>query len=185
MAERTDTGERPLRALTGAARGIGAACARALAAEGFRVAVPYGISAEAAEKRAGELPEAFAVGADLADPARIDALVAELGARVGRVDRPVRLLRIRGARGELGSRRWQGRAFSSSSPTRMGASSRRSAAGRAEPEGWGPALAEPTRKQSPHVCVSASIPRGALPPSIGVAPSLRKGSGRHQLAGAW
>ncbi|HEY8493164.1 MAG TPA: 3-oxoacyl-ACP reductase family protein, partial [Myxococcota bacterium] len=69
-----------------AARGIGAACARALAAEGFRVAVHYGSSAEAAEKLASELPGAFAIGADLTDPAAIDALVAALDERAGRLD---------------------------------------------------------------------------------------------------
>lgn len=78
--------ERPVALVTGAARGIGAACARALAGEGFRIVVHYGSSAAAAEKLAGELPDAFAIGADLADPAAIDALVAALGERAGRVD---------------------------------------------------------------------------------------------------
>jgi len=78
--------ERPVALVTGAARGIGAACARALAGEGFRVVVHYGSSAEAAEKLAGELPDALAIGADLTNPAAIDALVAALGERAGRVD---------------------------------------------------------------------------------------------------
>jgi 3-oxoacyl-[acyl-carrier protein] reductase len=86
MAERSGTAARPVALVTGAARGIGAACARALAAEGLRVAVHYGTSAEAAGKLAGELPDAFAIGADLADPTQIDALVAALGERAGRVD---------------------------------------------------------------------------------------------------
>ena len=72
--------------MTGAARGIGAACARALAAEGFRVAIHYNASAEAAEKLVAELPEAFALRADLAVPAEVDALLETLGERVGRVD---------------------------------------------------------------------------------------------------
>jgi len=72
--------------VTGAARGIGAACARALAAEGFRVAIHYNASAEAAEKLVAELPEAFALRADLAVPAEVDALLETLGERVGRVD---------------------------------------------------------------------------------------------------
>jgi 3-oxoacyl-[acyl-carrier protein] reductase len=78
--------EKPVALVTGAARGIGAACARALAAEGFRVAIHYNGSADAAAKLAGELPDAFALRADLADPAAIDALLAEVGERAGRID---------------------------------------------------------------------------------------------------
>jgi 3-oxoacyl-[acyl-carrier protein] reductase len=78
--------ERPIALVTGAARGIGAACARALAAEGFRVAIHHNASAEAAEKLAGELPEAFALRADLAVPAQVEALLETLAERVGRVD---------------------------------------------------------------------------------------------------
>jgi 3-oxoacyl-[acyl-carrier protein] reductase len=72
--------------VTGAARGIGAACARALAGEGFQVAVHYGASREAAEKLASELPEAFAVGADLTDAAQVDGLVSGIAERTGRID---------------------------------------------------------------------------------------------------
>jgi 3-oxoacyl-[acyl-carrier protein] reductase len=78
--------ETPVALVTGAARGIGAACAKALAAEGFRVAVHYGRSADAAEKLAAALPGAFALRADLTEPAEVDALVAALGERAGRVD---------------------------------------------------------------------------------------------------
>ena len=72
--------------VTGAGKGIGAACCRALAEAGFQVAVHYRSSAAAAEELAAKLPEAFAVRADLAVPAEIDALVAELKERTGRVD---------------------------------------------------------------------------------------------------
>lgn len=72
--------------VTGAGKGIGAACCRALAEAGFQVAVHYRNSAAAAEELAAKLPEAFAVRADLAVPAEIDALVAELKDRTGRVD---------------------------------------------------------------------------------------------------
>jgi len=78
--------EKPVALVTGGARGIGAACCRALAAEGMRVAVHYCASGEAAGKLAGELPEAFALRADLAVPAEIDALVAALQERAGRLD---------------------------------------------------------------------------------------------------
>ncbi|RIK92081.1 MAG: 3-oxoacyl-ACP reductase [Proteobacteria bacterium] len=78
--------ERPVALVTGAARGIGAACARTLAGEGFRVVVHCNASAEAGEKLAGELPEAFALRADLADAAQVDALVEAIGERAGRLD---------------------------------------------------------------------------------------------------
>jgi len=78
--------DKPIALVTGGARGIGAACCRALAAEGMRVAVLHRRSAEAAEKLAGELPGAFALRADLALPADVEALVAALQQRAGRVD---------------------------------------------------------------------------------------------------
>jgi len=78
--------DRKLALVTGAGKGIGAACARALADAGFRVAVHYRSSAGAAEELAAKLPDAFALRADLAVPAEIDALVAELKERAGRVD---------------------------------------------------------------------------------------------------
>jgi 3-oxoacyl-[acyl-carrier protein] reductase len=72
--------------VTGATGGIGAACCRALAAEGLRVAVHYRSDAEAAGKLAAELPDAFTVHGDLVDPASIDALVAAIAERAGRLD---------------------------------------------------------------------------------------------------
>jgi 3-oxoacyl-[acyl-carrier protein] reductase len=78
--------EARLALVTGGGRGIGAACCRALAAAGFRVAVHYRSSAAEAEELAAKLPDAFALRADLAVPAELDALVAELKERAGRVD---------------------------------------------------------------------------------------------------
>ena len=78
--------DKPVALVTGGARGIGAACCRALAAEGLRVAVHHRTSGEAAEKLAGELPGAFALRADLALSAEVDALVAALQERAGRLD---------------------------------------------------------------------------------------------------
>jgi 3-oxoacyl-[acyl-carrier protein] reductase len=78
--------DRKLALVTGAGKGIGAACCRALADAGFRVAVHYRSSAGPAEELAAKLPDAFALRADLAVPAEIDALVAELKERAGRVD---------------------------------------------------------------------------------------------------
>jgi 3-oxoacyl-[acyl-carrier protein] reductase len=76
----------PVALVTGAARGIGAACARGLAREGFRVVVHCNTSTADAEKLAAELPGAFVLRADLALPAEIDALVAAIAERAGRLD---------------------------------------------------------------------------------------------------
>jgi 3-oxoacyl-[acyl-carrier protein] reductase len=78
--------DRPVALVTGAGTGIGAACCRALAQEGFRIGVHYRSSEEGARKLAAELEGAFTVRADLSAPAEIDALVAELKEKAGRVD---------------------------------------------------------------------------------------------------
>jgi 3-oxoacyl-[acyl-carrier protein] reductase len=72
--------------VTGAGRGIGAACARALGAEGFRVAVHYRSSEAEARELAERLPRAFAVRADLAKAEEIDALIDELKRETDRID---------------------------------------------------------------------------------------------------
>jgi 3-oxoacyl-[acyl-carrier protein] reductase len=72
--------------VTGGATGIGAACCRRLAAEGFRVAVHYRSSEEKANKLLAELPEAFGLRADLADPTETDALIKRIKEEAGRVD---------------------------------------------------------------------------------------------------
>jgi 3-oxoacyl-[acyl-carrier protein] reductase len=86
MTKREEASGTPVALVTGGAAGIGAACCRALAAEGFRVAVHYRSSQEEAERLAAELSESFAVGADLGSREAIEALVAELRERAGRVD---------------------------------------------------------------------------------------------------
>jgi len=78
--------EQPVALVTGGATGIGAACCRRLAAEGFRVGVHYRSSAEKAEKLLAELPNAFGVRANLAESDEVDALVKELKQVAGRVD---------------------------------------------------------------------------------------------------
>ncbi len=72
--------------VTGAGTGIGAACARVLADEGFRVAVHYRSSEAQAKEVAEKLPDAFLVRADITVPEEVDGLVAELKERAGRVD---------------------------------------------------------------------------------------------------
>jgi 3-oxoacyl-[acyl-carrier protein] reductase len=72
--------------VTGGGTGIGAACCRALAAEGFRVGVHYRSSEETALKLVAELNDSFAVRADLSSEADIDALIKDLKEKAGRID---------------------------------------------------------------------------------------------------
>ncbi|MGM9607587.1 MAG: elongation factor P 5-aminopentanone reductase [Oscillospiraceae bacterium] len=60
--------------ITGASRGIGAACARKFAAEGCRVAINYSQSRQQAEALAEELG-GIAVQADVADPVQVQKMV--------------------------------------------------------------------------------------------------------------
>src|SRR6187399_2351095 len=76
--------------VTGSARGIGAAIARRLAADGAKVVVNYSKSQKPADevveqiKKAGG--EAVAVQADISDPAAITTLFAEANKAFGRLD---------------------------------------------------------------------------------------------------
>jgi 3-oxoacyl-[acyl-carrier protein] reductase len=83
MAEES---EQRVALVTGGGTGIGAACCRALAAEGLRVGIHYRSSEETAMKLSAELTDSFTVRADLADPEQIDGMVKELKGLAGRVD---------------------------------------------------------------------------------------------------
>jgi 3-oxoacyl-[acyl-carrier protein] reductase len=72
--------------ITGAARGIGAATARAFAGEGARVVVNYLTSRDEADALVASLPEAIAVQADCSREDEIDRLFATVMDRYGRVD---------------------------------------------------------------------------------------------------
>src|SRR6185295_6822402 len=72
--------------VTGGGTGIGAACCRALAADGFRVAVHYRGSEAAAAAVAESLEGAFTLRADLADPTQVESLVGAIKERAGRLD---------------------------------------------------------------------------------------------------
>ncbi len=75
-----ETGLAGMRVLvTGASGGIGAACARAFAAEGCEVVVHWHRGRERAEQVAAELPRATLVQADLTDEESVDALFAQAG----------------------------------------------------------------------------------------------------------
>jgi NAD(P)-dependent dehydrogenase (short-subunit alcohol dehydrogenase family) len=71
--------------ITGAARGIGAAFARAYAAEGATVAIGD-IDLARAEATAAEIEGAYAVRLDVTDQASIEAGVAAVAAEAGRLD---------------------------------------------------------------------------------------------------
>jgi len=74
--------------VTGASRGIGAAIAREFAAAGDRVAVHYGASRESAEGVAATLAGNghVVVGADLADPGAVRAMVDRAAKGLGGLD---------------------------------------------------------------------------------------------------
>jgi len=78
--------ERPVALVTGGATGIGAACCRRLAADGFRVGVHFRSSEEKANKLIAELPDAFGLRGDIADAEQVDALIAAIKEAAGRVD---------------------------------------------------------------------------------------------------
>ena len=76
--------------VTGGARGIGAATARALADAGAHVAISYAASTEKAEAVVRDLERrdvgAVAYRADQADPAQVEAVVKAVIERFGRLD---------------------------------------------------------------------------------------------------
>ncbi len=73
--------------VTGGAKGIGAACCRALCEEGFRVGIHYRQSRKPAEEvLSGLSGQGFLLRADLDDPEEIDAMLRQVKEREGRVD---------------------------------------------------------------------------------------------------
>jgi 3-oxoacyl-[acyl-carrier protein] reductase len=78
--------ENPVALVTGGATGIGAACCRALAAEGFYVGIHYNKSVERAQQLLEEIKEGFLIQADLTDIERVDMMIGKLKDAVGRVD---------------------------------------------------------------------------------------------------
>lgn len=71
--------------ITGGSRGIGAACVRAFAAAGDRVAFIYRASSEAAESVAKETG-AYPIQADISNPAEAKRAVADAEAKLGGID---------------------------------------------------------------------------------------------------
>jgi len=82
-----DSGERPVAIVTGGGTGIGAACCRALARQGFCVGIHYRNSEKGARKiLEEEAQDGFLLKADLADIEEIEAMVREIKEKAGRVD---------------------------------------------------------------------------------------------------
>lgn len=76
--------------ITGASRGIGAACAKEFAANGYRVAIHYHNSEEKARLLCGELVtagcEVMTVKADVGNSAEVNRMVKEVEDRFGKID---------------------------------------------------------------------------------------------------
>jgi len=78
--------DQPVAIVTGGGTGIGAACCRALAAAGFRVGIQFRKSEEGARRVLGEVENGFLLKGDLAQIARVDAMLEEIKVQAGRVD---------------------------------------------------------------------------------------------------
>ncbi len=78
--------DKPVALVTGGATGIGAACCRALSAEGFYVGIHYRKSGEQAQKILAEIKEGFLIQADLANIEDVEAMVVKLKENTKRVD---------------------------------------------------------------------------------------------------
>lgn len=81
---------RPIVLVTGAARRIGAAIARDLAARGWHPVIHYNHSATEAQALATEIRAVHGacdlIQGDLADPAQLERIIPDCNARIGRID---------------------------------------------------------------------------------------------------
>ena len=78
--------EKPVVLVTGGATGIGAACCRSLAAEGFHVGIHYRKSEQKAQTLLAEIQNGFLISADLTSTEQIDAMIGKIKDAAGRVD---------------------------------------------------------------------------------------------------
>jgi 3-oxoacyl-[acyl-carrier protein] reductase len=78
--------EKPVAIVTGGATGIGAACCRTLASQGFHVVIHYRSSAGLAEALLAEIGSGSLLQADLTLMDQVDEMVNVIKAKLGRVD---------------------------------------------------------------------------------------------------
>lgn len=83
----TSPNQMPVAIVTGAGTGIGAACARMLSSEGFKVGIHYRKSEAAAQKVLDEIQgNGFLIQADLADEDQVETMVKQIKDVTGQVD---------------------------------------------------------------------------------------------------
>ncbi|MCK9276142.1 MAG: 3-oxoacyl-ACP reductase FabG [Syntrophales bacterium] len=78
--------DRPVALVTGGARGIGAACCRALSEEGFRVGIHFRSSENEANELSKTLENSFILKTDLSNPEEIEEMVQDIKSEAGRLD---------------------------------------------------------------------------------------------------
>ncbi|MBN1382826.1 MAG: 3-oxoacyl-ACP reductase FabG [Deltaproteobacteria bacterium] len=78
--------EKPIAIVTGGGKGIGAACCRVLAKEGFCVGIHFRSSIDQAKALLAEIGDGFLLQADLADVDQVENMVAEIKQTAGSVD---------------------------------------------------------------------------------------------------
>ncbi|MBW2649044.1 MAG: SDR family oxidoreductase [Deltaproteobacteria bacterium] len=78
--------DRPVAIVTGGGTGIGAACCKALSAEGFKTGIHYRRSEDQAKEILSQIEDGFLLKADLADVDEVEEMAKSIKGITGRVD---------------------------------------------------------------------------------------------------